>query len=162
MWLIPIFFTLHNVEEALAFARMRPHIAAVVPVWLRPLEAQLSSGELQQALAAVSVLTFMLAGFVILRPDVQFALWLLLALEAAVAINALAHLASALVFFHGYGPGLATAVLVNAPFAVYVLGRVKRERWVSERAWRLLAAGGLVLHGPVLLGVLWLVALRLH
>jgi hypothetical protein len=115
---------------------------------------------LLQALAILSAVAFILAGFVVLRPRVQAALWLLLALEAAVAINVIAHVASAVALFHGYGPGLASAVLVNGPFAVYALGRAKREAWVSHSAWRMLAVGGLFLHGPVLIGALWLTAQR--
>ena len=111
-----------------------------------------------QALAITSVLAFSLAGFVVLRPRAHIALWTLLALEGAVAINVVAHVVTAVALFHGYSPGLATAVLVNAPFAVYALGRAKREAWIGRRAWRMLLAGGLFLHGPVLLGGLWLIA----
>ena len=135
---------------------MRPHVASLLPAPLGTLEARLSVPIVLQALAILSALAFILAGLVVLRPRAQAALWLLLALEAAVAINVIAHVASAVMLFHGYSPGLASAVLVNAPFAVYALGRAKREAWVSLRAWRMLAAGGLFLHGPVLFGALWL------
>lgn len=160
MWLIPTFFAIHNAEEAVAFARMRASGKPVAPVWLGDLDAQLSTAVLVQALAIVSVLAFILAGFVVLRPRVRVAVWLLLSLEAAIAINVVAHIASALAFFHGYGPGLASAVLVNAPFAVYVLRRAKREEWVSRGGWQTLAVGGLVLHGSALMAVLWLAVWR--
>ncbi len=158
VWLIPVLLTVHNAEEAVAFTRMRPRMASLLPAPLGTLEARLSVPALLQALTILSAVAFILAGFVVFRPRVQAALWLLLALEAAVAINVVAHVVSAATLFHGYGPGLATAVLINAPFAVYALGRAGREAWVSRGAWRMLAAGGLFLHGPVLIGVLWLVA----
>lgn len=156
VWLIPVLLTVHNAEEAIAFARMRPHVASLLPAPLGTLEARLSVPMVLQALAILSALAFILASVVVLRPRARAALWLLLALEAAVAINVIAHVASAVMLFHGYSPGLASAVLVNAPFAVYALGRARREAWVSLRAWRMLAAGGLFLHGPVLFGALWL------
>jgi hypothetical protein len=139
---------------------MRAHVASRLPASLETLQARLSLPAVLQTLAILSALAFILAAFVVLRPHVQAALWLLLAVEVAVAINVIAHVLTAVVLFHGYGPGLATAVLVNAPFAVYALGRARREGWVSRRAWRMLAAGGLFLHGPVLVGALWLAARR--
>ena len=154
-WLIPILLTAHNAEEAIVF-RMRVHPASLLPGSFGALEARLSPGVLLQALAVLSVLAFALAAVVNFRPQLHGPLWLLLALEAARGINAVAHVASAIVLFHGYGPGLATAVFINAPFAVYVLRRARRDHWVGPTAWRMLPVGGLVLHGPLLLGGLWL------
>ena len=155
-WLIPILLTVHNAEEAIAFRTMRLHPASFLPGSLGALGARLSTGILLQGLAALSILAFVLAAVVALRPGIHPALWLLLALEAAMGINAVAHVGSAVVLFHGYGPGLATAVFINAPFAIYVLQRARRDSWIGPTAWRMLPVGGLVLHGPVLLGGLWL------
>ena len=157
LWLIPTFLTIHNVEEAVAFARMQPPLAFSLPEPFATLQARLTYLALLQALAIVSVLAFVLASIVTLRPRAQAALWLLLALEAAVAINVISHVLTAVVLFHGYGPGLGTAVLLNGPFAIYTLARAKREAWVSARAWRALGGAGLVLHGPVLIGLLFFV-----
>ncbi|HET6232091.1 MAG TPA: HXXEE domain-containing protein, partial [Longimicrobiaceae bacterium] len=109
-------------------------------------------------LVLLSLLAFLLAGFVVMRPASRVALWLLLALEATVAINVVAHVLSALVVFKGYGPGLASALTLNAPFAWYVLRRARNEAWVTRRAWRSLILGGMMLHGPVLVAGLWLAA----
>jgi hypothetical protein len=157
LWLIPTFLTVHNAEEAVAFARMQPHLGFALPEPFATLQARLTYPAFLQALAILSVLAFILALIVTLRPRAQGAPWLLLALEAAVAINVIAHVLTAVVLFHGYGPGLGTAVLLNAPFAVYTLGRAKREAWVSARAWRALLGAGLVLHGPALIGLLFFV-----
>lgn len=156
VWLIPTFLTIHNAEEAVAFDRMRSQLAVALPEPFATLQTRLTYPVLLQLLVILSVLAFILAMIVMLRPRSRAALWLLLALEAAVAINVISHVVSAVAFFHGYGPGLATAVLLNAPFAVYTLRRAKREAWVSARAWRALVGAGLVLHGPVLIGALWL------
>jgi hypothetical protein len=160
IWLIPVLLTAHNAEEAIAYTLMRSQVASLLPGPLGTLEARLSLPVVLQVLAILSALAFILAGVVVLRPRLRAALWLLLALEAAVALNVVAHVASAVAIFHGYGPGLATAVLVNAPFAVYALGRARREAWVSRGAWLMLAVGGLFLHGPVLIGALWLAGRR--
>jgi hypothetical protein len=109
-------------------------------------------------LIGLSVTAFLLAALVVRVPRLRAALWLLLAVEAAVAINVIAHVASAIFVFQGYGPGLVTALVINAPFAWYVLRRARNAEWVGRRAWYGLLAGGMVLHGPVLMGTLWLLS----
>lgn len=156
VWLIPILLTLHNAEEAVAFRRYAPNAQALLPAPFASLETRLSYAALVQALASLSVLAFLLALIVDARPRSRPLLWLLLALEAAVGLNVLAHLASAALLFHGYGPGLVTALSVNAPFAVYCFTRATRERWLGPTALRATVPMAVLLHGPVLLGGLWL------
>jgi hypothetical protein len=157
VWCIPLFLTAHNVEEALAFQRMWARLPGLLPEPFATFEARLSVPLMLQVLAGLSLLAFLLAAVVVARPKNRTALWLLLAVEAAVVINVVAHVLSAALVFRGYGPGLATAVLLNAPFAWYALRRARAEAWVSRRAWNALAIAGAVLHGPVLVGALWLV-----
>jgi hypothetical protein len=79
-----------------------------------------------------------------------------LALQAAVGLNVLAHIVGAAFVFRGYGPGLITALAVNAPFTVLCFWRASREQWVSPTALRATVPTALFLHGPVLFGGLWL------
>ena len=159
--LVPLVLTVHNAEEAVAFHRMWPRVGALLAGPLPNVEARLSVPAMLQALGILSLLGCLLAAGVLLRPQWRGGWWLLLALESAMGINVIAHVVSALLVFRGYGPGLVTALVLNAPFAAYCLARARRERWVSERAWRASFVGGAVLHGPVLLGGLWLLgALR--
>jgi hypothetical protein len=108
------------------------------------------------ALITISVLGLLIALAAAMWPHSRLALWSLLTLEAVVALNVIAHVFSALFVFHGYGPGLVTALLINAPFAIYCFWRVYRERWVSSRVLGAIAAAALILHGPILIGALWL------
>lgn len=156
MALVLLVLVVHNAEEAVAFYRMWPRIGTLLPGPLASVEARFSIAAILMALAIVSLLACALTAGVVLRPQWRSGWWLLLALESAMAINVIAHVVSALLIFRGYGPGLITAVSLNAPFAAYCLTRGRRERWVSERAWRATFVGGAILHGPILLGVLWL------
>jgi hypothetical protein len=156
LWLIPILLTTHNAEEALAFQAYLPRMRALLPTRLGNLEASLSYSAMLGALAVLSALAFLLTVAAVARPSSRRLLWALLALEAAVAVNVIAHLVSAVVVFHGYGPGLVTAVTINAPFAFYCFRRARREQWVSAAALRATVPASLVLHGPMLLGGLWL------
>jgi hypothetical protein len=155
VWLIPTLLTLHNAEEALAFRTYMPRMQGLLPEPFASLEASLPYSAMLGALFVISALAFVVA-FAAARPTSRRALWVLLALEATVGINVVAHLLSAVIIFHGYGPGLATALLINAPFAVYCFRRAQREQWLSGAALRALVPAALVLHGPVLLGGLWL------
>lgn len=156
--MIPTLLTLHNAEEAVAFRRVWSHMPQLLPEPFATFEARLPYAVMLQALVLLSSLAFLLAALVMMRPRSRVALWLLLALEAAVALNVVAHVLSAIIVFKGYAPGLATALILNAPFALYALRRARNEVWVTRRAWHGLLFGGMMLHGPVLVAGLWLAA----
>lgn len=158
MWLIPAFFALHNAEEALALRRELPLLLGALPLPFARFVARLTFPEIAQALVTISVVAFVVAVVAVSRPKSSAALWLLLTLEVAVGINALAHVASAALVFHGYGPGLATAVLINGPFALYCMRCAYRDDWLSRTALRATLPAAIVLHGPVLVGGMWLAA----
>jgi hypothetical protein len=156
VWLVTVFFMLHNAEEALAFRTYLPRMGALLPERFASLAATLSYPVMLVALSTVSVLAFLVALAAATWPHSRLALWTLLALEAVVGLNVIAHVLSALLVFHGYGPGLVTALLINAPFAIYCFRRARRERWVSTAALGATIPAALILHGPILLGGLWL------
>jgi hypothetical protein len=157
VWSIPSFLTLHNIEEAVGFRAYCSGGVLALPR-IAAFDGRLTCATLVQALAALSVLAFLLAAAVSMRPRSRRLLWLLFALESAVALNVLAHVVAAALVFRGYGPGLLTALFVNAPFAFYCFARAKREHWLSRRALYATLPAALVLHGPVLAFGLWLAA----
>jgi hypothetical protein len=151
-----VFFTLHNAEEALAFRMYLPRMGGFLPERFASVAATLSYPMMLVALATVSVLAFLVALAAATWPHSPLALWTLLTLEAVIALNVIAHVLTALLIFHGYGPGLVTALLINAPFAIYCFRRARRERWVSAAALGAVVPAALILHGPILLGGFWL------
>lgn len=156
VWLIPVLLTVHNAEEALTFRRALPLVRGALPAPLAALTAQLTYPALVQALVVLSIIAFGLAAVASASPRSRVALWLLLTLEVAVGLNVVAHVATAALVFHGYGPGLATALVINGPFVWYCMRRARRDRWLSPTALRATVPAAIVLHGPVLLGGLWL------
>lgn len=155
VWLIPILLTLHNAEEAVAFRHYWPDLLARLPTTLSSFTARLSYVGFLRALATLSLIAFLLAALVDVRPERRSALRLLLTIQAAVGLNVLGHVASAAFVVHGYVPGLVTALIFNAPFAGYCFMRVQRERWISQTALWLTVPAAFVLHGPVLIAA-WL------
>jgi hypothetical protein len=161
-WLVTGLFTLHNAEEALAFRTYLPRMQVLLPEPFARFAATLSYPVMLVALAVVSVFAFLVALAAATWPQSPRALWALLTVEAVIGLNVIAHAISALLVFHGYGPGLATALLINAPFAIYCFRRAHRERWVSATALEATVPAALILHGPVLLGGLWLARRTRH
>jgi hypothetical protein len=161
-WLSLGLFTLHNMEEALAFRTYLPRTPRLLPEPFASIAATLSYPVMLGALAVVSVLALFVTLATAAWPQSSRALWVFLTMESVLALNVIAHVLSALVVFHGYGPGLATALLVNAPFAMYCFRRARRERWVSTAAMRATVPAALLLHGPILMGGLWLAGWASH
>jgi hypothetical protein len=154
LWVVPILLALHNAEEAIFFPRYLPFVLARLPSGWQAVAGPVTSGQVWLALAAITLLGFVVALWADRRPDSQAALWLLLLIQTTMLVNALWHVGAAVVLFGGYAPGLATALLLNAPFSIYLLRRARVEGWLSRRAlWALLPAA-LVVHGPLLSVVL--------
>jgi hypothetical protein len=150
LWLIPVFLALHNAEEALTFPSYLPYIATRVPVRLPP-DAY---SRLLVALAVVTAIPFVVAVWAYARPRSRAALWTLLLIQTVVFVNAISHALVAAFVLRGYGPGLLTALALNLPFSIYLLRRAVRERWLSPRALVLLVPSAVVVHGPVLVGLM--------
>src|SRR4051812_39927348 len=102
VWMIPTLLTIHNAEEAIAFRGVWSRMPQLLPEPFATFEARLPYAVMFQALVLLSLLAFLLAAVVMMRPGSRAALWLLLALEAAVAINVVAHVVSAILVFKGY------------------------------------------------------------
>jgi hypothetical protein len=150
LWVVPILLALHNAEEAIFFPRYLPFVLARLPSGWQAVAGPVTSGQVWLALAAITLLGFAVALWADRRPSSRAAVWLLLLIQTTMLVNALWHLGAAVVLFGGYAPGLATAVLLNAPFSIYLLRRARAEGWVSRRALLALMPAALVVHGPLL------------
>lgn len=149
----PALLTLHNLEELLAMPRALPAVAARMPDAARTLLPSVTLPMFALALAVATVLPWAFAGMALAGR--RGGVYLVLLVQATLLVNVASHLAAA-ALLGGYAPGLATAILVNLPFGTHLLGRARRERWTGGRGWSLLLPLALVVHGPVLVGLLWL------
>ena len=156
LWLIPIALAVHNAEEAIMFPVYLPVLRSRLPASLQPLVAAVQPGGLRVALVWATAIPFVVLLWVTLRPASLGARWCALLVQAVVAVNVVSHLVVAAVVMRGYSPGLASAVLINAPISVYLFRRAARERWLPRTAWRALWPAALLVHGPGLVGLLFL------
>ena len=148
--MVPVLLAMHNAEEALFFPRYLPFVLARLPAGWQAVAAPLTTGQVWLALAVVTALGVAASAWAERRPASPAALWPVLLMQATMLVNALWHVAVAIVLFRGYAPGLVTALLLNLPFSVYLLRRAAAERWVGRPALWALLPGAILLHGPLL------------
>jgi len=111
-WGIPLLFALHNAEEVPQMARWSKLVSLR---WMPTVSTP-------QFVVAVTLLTLLVLGLTALAADAppgSAGVYVLTGVQAVIFLNALVHLGLTL-----YNPGLATALLINIPFSVYLFGRL--------------------------------------
>lgn len=154
LWLIPGLLFLHNAEEAIAFRRLWPLVRERVST-VAGISIPSSPAPIFVALLLATLVPVGVVAWSVRRPEQPERLWPALAIQAVVLLNVASHIASAVLLSRGYSPGLITAIVVNLPFSCYLFTRAGRERWVSRQAFWLLLPAAALIHGPLLLALLW-------
>lgn len=132
LWLVPIFFTLHNMEEVPLMESWSKRVSLKVhPTVSAP-----------QFVIAVTLLT--LGGFLATYFGIEYlanrtGYLIVLAIQAILLFNAfIPHLAST-IRFRMYSPGVITATLLTLPFSFYLFRRALIENILSwKQFWILL------------------------
>jgi len=132
LWLVPIFFTLHNLEEAPFMESWSKRL----PLKIHPTVST------RQFVIAVTFLT--LAGFLLTYFGVEYlanqtGYLFVLGIQAILLFNAfIPHIVST-IRFHMYSPGVVTATLITLPFSFYLFQRALTENMLSwSQFWILL------------------------
>ena len=132
LWLVPVFFLLHNLEEAPFMESWSKRL----PLKIHP------SISTRQFTVAVSFLT--LAGFLVtyfaIRLHHSTGYLLVLGIQGVLFFNAFVpHIAST-IYFRMYSPGVITATVITIPFSIYLFRRALLENMMSwQELWILLA-----------------------
>lgn len=132
LWLVPIFFTLHNLEEAPFMENWSKRL----PLKIHPTVTT------RQFVIAVTFLS--LAGFLVTYFGVEYlanqsGYLIVLGIQAILLFNAFVpHIAST-IRFRMYSPGVITAVLVTLPFSFYLFRRALTDHMLTwTQFWILL------------------------
>ncbi|HEX5838793.1 MAG TPA: HXXEE domain-containing protein [Anaerolineales bacterium] len=132
LWLVPVFFALHNLEEAPLMERWSRRL----PLKIHPVVTT------RQFTLAVTFLT--LAGFLVTYFAVEYlqdrlGTVLVLAIQAILLFNALIPHIATTIRFRMYSPGVMTAVLITLPFSCYLFRRAVTENILTwTQFWILL------------------------
>jgi hypothetical protein len=132
LWLVPIFFALHNLEEA-------PFMES----WSKRLPWKIyPTVTTRQFVIAVTFLT--IAGFLLTYFGVEYlgnqtGYLIVLGIQIILFFNAfIPHIVST-ILFRMYSPGVITAVLITLPFSLYLFRRAINEDILSwTQFWILL------------------------
>ncbi len=132
LWLVPVFFLLHNIEEAPFMEGWSKRL----PLKIHPIVS------IRQFVIAVSFLT--LSGFLVTYLALEWlpnsiGFLIVLGMQSVLAFNAFVpHLVSTL-RFRMYSPGLVIAMLITVPFSFYLIQRALNEHYLSwPQFWILL------------------------
>ena len=161
LWGLPFVFLLHNIEEAIWMYGFLPIDPSCLPLILQPYVPDISYRPFLLALAIVTALPFGVASAANLGRHGGWGPYTLLAFAAVFLLNVFSHVGLA-VLFREYTPGFVRALLLNLPVTVYALQRAVREQWIYQRALWSLPLTALLLHGPVLIGLMIGVRWLLH
>ena len=121
LWLVPIFLTIHNIEEA-------PFMEG----WYRRLPMKLPfTITTRQFVIAVTFIT--LAGFTLTYIGVEYlanrtGYLLVLGMQAILLFNAFVPHIVATIRFRMYSPGVISAILITLPFSLYLFRRALEEK----------------------------------
>jgi hypothetical protein len=124
LWLVPIFFALHNLEEAPCIESWSKRLPVKLPLAITT----------RQFVIAVTLLT--LGGFFLTYIALEYlakqsGYWIVLGIQAVMLFNAfIPHIATT-IRFRMYSPGVVTAVLITLPFSYYLFRRAFAENALS-------------------------------
>jgi Protein of unknown function with HXXEE motif len=147
LWLVPIFTTIHNLEEALLIPALLARRNSSITGLFQKLIPPITYKQFLIALVITTAIPYVIAVCGDLRVEGGISVYLLLTFQAMMLVNVLAHGIMA-AMMGGYAPGLATALTLNLPFSIYLLKRAGREQWVNRKALRLVFVIGGFLHTP--------------
>ena len=124
LWLVPIFLTIHNIEEAPFMENWSKRLPVKLPFTVTT----------RQFVIAVTVIT--IAGFIITYLGVEYlanqtGFLLVLGMQALLLFNAFVPHIATTIRFRMYSPGVITAVLIMLPFSYYLFRRAIAENILS-------------------------------
>jgi hypothetical protein len=152
-WLVPIIFTVHNLEEALTIPRFINDLPTRLPAFMQKMVPVVNYSQFKIALVIVTVLPYLFVLLYQLSDHKRLPSYLLLGTQMVMLINVFSHIGTALLM-GSYAPGIVTALLLNLPFSIYLFRRALREAWIGKKGLVALILVGLLLHGPGLWALL--------
>ncbi len=120
LWLVPIFFTLHNLEEAPFMERWSKRL----PLKIHP---TLSTRQFVIALIFLTLATFLLTFIALNFLGHATGYLLILGIQAIFLFNAFIPHIGSTIRFRMYSPGVVTAVVIVLPFSFYLYRRAFAE-----------------------------------
>jgi hypothetical protein len=132
LWLVPIFFMLHNIEEAPFMESWSKRL----PLKIHP---TVSTRQFVIAVTSLTLAVFLVTYFGVKYLANPTGYLIVLGIQIILFFNAfIPHIAST-ILFRLYSPGVITAVLITLPFSLYLFRRAINENILTwTQFWILL------------------------
>ena len=161
LWLVPLFITLHNLEELWTMPGFLAGLPARIPAWAqRLLPAEIFPPTARQFALMILMVTLVPYLFALLggaRRARSPRTLLLAGVQIVMLINVVSHVVL-MNIQNGYVPGLVTTLLFNLPFSLLFLWSGLRQGWLRSGDFAYLVPFALLLHGLGLFGLTLLAA----
>ena len=155
LWLVPILFTVHNLEEMLFIDRFLHQISDFAPSFLQKILPLFTTSQFLLAATIVTILPYLFAALACTERPQSLGIYLLAVIQMVIFINVFSHTGMAMLR-QTYVPGLITALAVNLPFSVYFFYTILSQKWLNGKALLIIFPIALLLHGPGLVSLLLL------
>jgi hypothetical protein len=144
LWLVPLFFAIHNVEETPFMAKWTEKLDS-------PIHPKVTTRQFAIAVTLLTLGSIVITYFGTRNPDSFLGPIFVLAIQAILFVNAFVPHIVMTVKMKMYSPGLVTAVLINIPFTIYLFNRALQEQKITP-----ILSGILLLVAPfAMIGLAW-------
>ena len=147
VWLLFIVFLIHNLEELLSVSNWLKENINTIPSFLNSKIAIVIHYKFNIfiviALSLATLLPFIICIWANKTNNQQLTIFLLLTIAWVMMLNAFQHIFNTLIM-NEYTPGLITALLINLPFSIYFIHRLKMEKVITKKKLFLYLPIGLV------------------
>jgi hypothetical protein len=148
LWLVPVFLTIHNLEEA-------PFMESWYKRLPRKLPLTMTTRQFVIAVTFITITGFILTYIGVEQLANQTGYLLVLGMQAVLTCNAFVPHIATTIRFRTYSPGVITAVLIMLPFSIYLFRRAFAENILTwSQFWIMLGIA------PFALGVRALISLQ--
>lgn len=120
LWLVPVFFTLHNLEEAPFMSKWSKRL----PVKIQP---DITTPQFVAAVVFLTLASYFLTFASLAWLPTSTGYLFILGMQIILLLNAFVPHLAATIRFRMYSPGVLTAVLITVPFSVYLFQRAFAE-----------------------------------
>lgn len=126
IWLVPILFSIHNLEEL-------PSMEKWIKQTRLPIHKNITTFQYGVAVTFLSLLAFFTTWLANNGLKFDVGVYLVLEVQAIILINSIIPHIGMTIRDRKYNPGVATAILINLPFSIYLLSRAIKENYIDIR-----------------------------
>lgn len=153
MWGVPVVTILHNMEEALLMSDFMEEYNRLIPDFTGNMIGLITFESLLFVLVVTAMLPLLFVWYSDIESHVNVFEILLYCFAFAMLINLSPH-AWITLLSGSYSPGLASSFFLVLPAVLFLFFSALRQKRLSPLQWVIVIIGGILLHGPGLLGLL--------